>query len=462
MALYNLFNQTNGGASTGARKSFGNVMQPTATSPQPIQTTGSMPGWDTIDWMTQGQGDMAGSSSVNYGQFGDTIADLLGSTAIPGYSGAGIGGGSGDMSFAGASPEMIDFLRNNGYNLRSRYLSGDSAGGLQEVGLFGSDGNVLGQTKQYKVPSASGDLGAMAAIAAMYAGAGALNAGGAPAAGAGAGAGSVGGTGLSVSPGSGLSLGSAGASGAGLSATGGSGLTLAGATGTGTGLAAGTGSGLIGSGIGGGVLAGTGSMISPSLGGSGGLGSITSGAGAGGAGGAAGSAGSGLGTLQNILKGGGALQSLLTGGGTGGTSNLSNLLSLFSNQQQNNDLEGVVDKLMGMYGQDSPYAKNLRDTLQRKDAAAGRASQYGPREVELQAKLAENMSRNLMALPAIYGQQQGALNGMLGAGGRLFEGMGGMQSLLDLFKNLPDFGLGTNPEFNPADDGWWTDPYQGP
>ena len=42
-----------------------------------------------------------------------------------------------------------------------------------------------------------------------------------------------------------------------------------------------------------------------------------------------------------------------------------------------------------MFGQDSPYAKQLRQTLERKDAAAGRNSQYGNRETQLQALLAE-------------------------------------------------------------------------
>jgi hypothetical protein len=52
-------------------------------------------------------------------------------------------------------------------------------------------------------------------------------------------------------------------------------------------------------------------------------------------------------------------------------------------------LSGQRDSLRGLYGQNSPYAKALREQLNRRDAAAGRRSQYGPREVELQAKLAQ-------------------------------------------------------------------------
>lgn len=57
--------------------------------------------------------------------------------------------------------------------------------------------------------------------------------------------------------------------------------------------------------------------------------------------------------------------------------------------------------LAAMYGPDSPYAQQLQQTLARKDAAAGRNSQYGPRAVQLQAMLADKGSQ--------YAQQQAAM-----------------------------------------------------
>jgi hypothetical protein len=51
-------------------------------------------------------------------------------------------------------------------------------------------------------------------------------------------------------------------------------------------------------------------------------------------------------------------------------------------------LQGQMSSLANMYGPDSPYAKQLSQELARRDAKAGRNSQYGPRSVELQAKLA--------------------------------------------------------------------------
>jgi len=57
-----------------------------------------------------------------------------------------------------------------------------------------------------------------------------------------------------------------------------------------------------------------------------------------------------------------------------------------------------------MFGQNSAYSQQLRQQLERRDAAGGRRSQYGPREVELQAKLAQmaaqygpNISQSNMA-----------------------------------------------------------------
>lgn len=46
------------------------------------------------------------------------------------------------------------------------------------------------------------------------------------------------------------------------------------------------------------------------------------------------------------------------------------------------------DQLSNLFGPSSSYAQQLREQLERKDAAAGRRSQYGTREVELQARLA--------------------------------------------------------------------------
>lgn len=71
---------------------------------------------------------------------------------------------------------------------------------------------------------------------------------------------------------------------------------------------------------------------------------------------------------------------------------------------------GVQSQLNDMFGQNSAYAQQLRQELARKDAASGRRSQYGPREVELQARLAEMQARTQPQLVnSMVGQQQAAL-----------------------------------------------------
>jgi hypothetical protein len=115
----------------------------------------------------------------------------------------------------------------------------------------------------------------------------------------------------------------------------------------------------------------------------------------------------GLGTAYNVgsnaydNNGSGIMGSGLSGG------DLVNGLGTLYGMYQNNKVHNAfVNNLSGMYGQDSPYAQALRQQLMRQDAAAGRRSQYGPREVELQARLADLMSRN--AQP-IYNAQMAQL-----------------------------------------------------
>jgi hypothetical protein len=67
----------------------------------------------------------------------------------------------------------------------------------------------------------------------------------------------------------------------------------------------------------------------------------------------------------------------------------------------NSQVSSLGDQLKNMptldslYGQNSPYAQALRQKLGATDAAAGRNSQYGQREVQLQAALADKASTYL-------------------------------------------------------------------
>jgi hypothetical protein len=125
---------------------------------------------------------------------------------------------------------------------------------------------------------------------------------------------------------------------------------------------------------------------------------------------------------QNANEMGSGNMSLGTGIGMG-------LAGLYGNHMANKDMKGLQGNLQNMYGQKSPYAQALRQQLARRDAAGGRRSQYGPREVELQAALAGQYSRNAGTL-AQMGQQRGQnRNQMLGQLAGLYGHMGGYQGI---------------------------------
>lgn len=96
-----------------------------------------------------------------------------------------------------------------------------------------------------------------------------------------------------------------------------------------------------------------------------------------------------------------------TGGGAPSrVDNMSaNLMDLYSRYKNNQRQGGLASDLRSMYAPDSPYAQRLGIALTRADARSGRRTQIGPRQVELQARLAEQNSRNAPILNQIYGQQ---------------------------------------------------------
>lgn len=96
-----------------------------------------------------------------------------------------------------------------------------------------------------------------------------------------------------------------------------------------------------------------------------------------------------------------------TGGAPGGrggfdpSSMFASLLTAYQSEQNRKDYQELIGKLDGLYSPDSPYAQQMRDELERRDSAAGRASQYGPRSVELAAKLTDSRRQALgqMSVP---------------------------------------------------------------
>lgn len=158
----------------------------------------------------------------------------------------------------------------------------------------------------------------------------------------------------------------------------------------------------------------------------------------------------GIKSIPGASKVGGNIVSNLLGsvlgGSSGGVSNLGNLGSLFTNYNQYSQNKDLIDEIKGIYSPDGAYAKSLGEQLARKDAQAGRNSQYGPRLADLMGRLGDSQARALSGLSPMMQSQQGGLNGMVGAGSRLFDSMGGMNALAKLFQEplTTDWALGPN------------------
>ena len=174
---------------------------------------------------------------------------------------------------------------------------------------------------------------------------------------------------------------------------------------------------------------------------------ITTGAGLGGA-----AAAGGASAASSGGPWGSFLQSLTGSAGKAGGSLLSQLLTTAGNAYEGNKQAGqygdVINTINNLYSPDSPYAKQMQQTLARKDAAAGRNSQYGSRAVELAAALTQAKS-NALTSPG-YGNLLGQrvtgqnipINGLLamlgsGAGQDLITKAGGATTdwLSKLFGN---------------------------
>jgi len=119
-------------------------------------------------------------------------------------------------------------------------------------------------------------------------------------------------------------------------------------------------------------------------------------------------------------------------GGPGGGM-LEGLAGMYAANRGQRDTKQMLGSLQSLYSQDSPYAQAMRQQLQRRDAAGGRRSQYGPREVELQARLAQMASGQIPAMSQLQRQQQIARNSMLQQGLGAFQQMGGLKGLEALF-----------------------------
>lgn len=183
-----------------------------------------------------------------------------------------------------------------------------------------------------------------------------------------------------------------------------------------------------------------------------------------------------------------------TASGAGGNMDYSHLAgvlaSLYQGNRQASDASGALNQLNGLFAPDSPYAQMMRQQMERKDAAGGRRSQYGPRETQLAALLAQHQA-NALTSPGYGGlmsQQQagrnagmnnllalmgktGPLNGPVNTLGNGISGMmrgGGLQSLMNGgYSNNWNLGANAGPQMpsfggsDPGGDGGYGDWFGG-
>ncbi len=99
-----------------------------------------------------------------------------------------------------------------------------------------------------------------------------------------------------------------------------------------------------------------------------------------------------IGPAQNIPQTSGSTDFGAIGAGLGQIWNRYGAAKEYKNQGQ---------QLQDLYGPNSAYSQQLQQSLLRQDAARGRRSQFGTRNVELQARLADLASRNAPQLQSL-------------------------------------------------------------
>jgi len=183
---------------------------------------------------------------------------------------------------------------------------------------------------------------------------------------------------------------------------------------------------------------------------------------------AGGIAGTGL-TAGQLASGAGTIAKVLgLGGGDssgGGGLNLNSLASLFGGgldwYNQNKASNDMLDYLKqrqamtdNMYSAGSPEAKALWDEMSRKDAAAGRNSQYGPRSVDLAARIAKiKGDANTQMTTGLANVYANALNQKAAAPAGLMSALGqsgGVNNLAQTLSSILNMGSGSGISVDPT------------
>lgn len=117
------------------------------------------------------------------------------------------------------------------------------------------------------------------------------------------------------------------------------------------------------------------------------------------------------------------------GGGSFSQDALGALGSMYAGNMANKSATKQINQLQGLYSPDSPYAQMARQRMERRDAASGRRSQYGVRETELAALLADRAAQQAPTLQSLYNQKDVNRANMIGTGLAYYDRLGGYDGI---------------------------------
>lgn len=116
-------------------------------------------------------------------------------------------------------------------------------------------------------------------------------------------------------------------------------------------------------------------------------------------------------------------------GGSFGSEAMGALGSYYAGKQASKSATKQINQLQGLYSPDSPYAQMARQRMERRDAAGGRRSQYGVRETELAALLADRQAQQAPQLQSLYNQKDQNRADMLRTGLTYYDRLGGYKGI---------------------------------
>jgi hypothetical protein len=116
------------------------------------------------------------------------------------------------------------------------------------------------------------------------------------------------------------------------------------------------------------------------------------------------------------------------------------LFGMYNANKQRKRMRQQSDSLASLFTPNSPYAQMARQKMERKDAAAGRRSQYGPRETQLAALLADRQAQTMPQqqkyADAIGGYDNMVVRNGLNIGQGLYKNRSNYDNDLSILMNL--------------------------